>query len=84
MKYTRHTPRCNYRFKIKKRRGRFLLLIGRAEDKGAWYEDIRRSAFVQLVPECGTDFATGAAAEEILQKVKKVLANHPLYGRVDA
>lgn len=74
----------NYRFKIKKKRGRFLLLLGRAEDKGYGYGDIRTTGFPLLIPECGTDFATGAEAQKTLRIVKKYLANHPLYGSVNA
>jgi len=68
-----------YRFLIKKRRGRFLLLLGRAEDKGRDFGDIRTTYFAKLIPSLGTDFATGAEAQAALAELKGYIAAHPLY-----
>lgn len=73
-----------YRFKIRKSRGRFLLLIGRDEDKGRDFSDIRTTYFSKLLPECGTDFASGESAQLALKNLKIFLAKHPLYSSINA
>ncbi len=70
------------KFRIKKRRGEFFLLIGTPEDEGRDYFDIRKSYFAEMLPRLKESFLMQDEAIAAMNQLRQILSGHPIYGRI--
>ena len=68
------------KFRIKKHRQKFLILIGTKEDKGRDYSPIKSTFFAEILPILKQDFTCQDSAIAAMKELKKILSSHWLYG----